>query len=149
MVIVHITRLFVFYISCPTTFAGISLSFLYMTVLGFNGITNGFLYSQGLEVWQVIFVCQCHDKQISQFYLSTKCPLVSGILGREVKLIVCSPNTFGTGVSFSAHALCAVYELHLMGVEQVEVVFIKYTHGCHGYHGLMCGMELTDCLVNQ
>ncbi|XP_065196056.1 solute carrier family 40 protein member 1-like isoform X3 [Sycon ciliatum] len=37
--------------------AGLSLALLYMTVLGFNGITNGFLYSQGLEVWQVS-VCQ-------------------------------------------------------------------------------------------
>ena len=33
--------------------AGLSLATLYLTVLGFNSVTNGYLYTQGLTVWQV------------------------------------------------------------------------------------------------
>jgi iron-regulated transporter 1 len=33
--------------------AGLSLAALYLTVLGFNSVTNGYLYTQGLTVWQV------------------------------------------------------------------------------------------------
>ncbi|XP_077978181.1 solute carrier family 40 member 1-like [Glandiceps talaboti] len=41
------------YMSYQVHFAGLGLAFLYMTVLGFNSITNGYAYSQGVPEWLI------------------------------------------------------------------------------------------------
>ncbi|XP_070542962.1 solute carrier family 40 member 1-like [Ptychodera flava] len=52
-VIINLVKGWKVYMNYQVHFAGLGLAFLYMTVLGFDSITNGYAYSQGVQEWLI------------------------------------------------------------------------------------------------